>query len=72
MQNDNIKIIKPHPGFQERYSRSSIDVVIGGGVLACGKSFAAILSTAEPSLDPNFRACFPRRTFTDLRSGGSL
>lgn len=35
-------------------------------------SFAAILSTAEPSLDPNFRACFTRRTFTELRSGGSL
>ena len=38
----------------------------------CGKSFAAILSVAEPSLDPNFRACFIRRTFTELRSGGSL
>lgn len=35
-------------------------------------SFAAILSTAEPSFDPNFRACFTRRTFTELKSGGSL
>lgn len=38
----------------------------------CGKSFAAILATAEPSLDPAFRACFTRRTFGELRSGGSL
>ena len=35
-------------------------------------SFAAILATAEPSLDPSFRACFTRRTFGELRSGGSL
>lgn len=38
----------------------------------CGKSFAAILSVAEPSLDPNFRACFTRRTFSELKGGGSL
>ena len=35
-------------------------------------SFAAILATAEPSLDPNFRACFTRRTFGELNSGGGL
>lgn len=67
-----IKIIKPQEGFQRLFTMSSVDVVIGGGVLNCGKSFAAILSVAEPSLDPNFRACFIRRTFTELRSGGSL
>lgn len=38
----------------------------------CGKSFGAILSLAEPSLDPNFRACFTRRTFGELKSGGGL
>ena len=38
----------------------------------CGKSYSAILSVAEPSLDPNFRACFTRRTFSELKSGGSL
>lgn len=68
----NVKIIKPQEGFQEQFTRSSLDVVIGGGVLNCGKSFAAILATAEPSLDPAFRACFTRRTFGELRSGGSL
>lgn len=35
-------------------------------------SFGAILATAEPSLDPNFRACFTRRTFGELKTGGGL
>lgn len=67
-----MEIIRPQAGFQERFVRSNLDVVFGGGVLNAGKSFAAILSVAEPSLDPNFRACFTRRTFTELKSGGSL
>lgn len=68
----NIKVITPHPGFQERFVRSNVDVVFGGGILGGGKSFGAILSTAEPSLDPNFRACFTRRTFGELKTGGGL
>lgn len=70
--NPTQNIIRPQAGFQERFVRSNIDVVFGGGVLNAGKSFAAILAVAEPSLDPNFRACFTRRTFTELKSGGSL
>lgn len=38
----------------------------------CGKTFSAILSVAEPSLDPSFRACFTRRTFGELNMGGGL
>lgn len=67
-----IKIIKPHPGFQERFVRSNVDVVFGGGVLGGGKTFGAILACAEPSLDPNFRACFTRRTFSELKTGGGV
>lgn len=67
-----IKYIKPQEGFQEQFVRSSVDVVFGGGVLNCGKSFASILAIAEPVLDPNFRACFTRRTYTELKSGGGL
>ena len=33
----NIKVISPHPGFQEKFVRSDVDVVFGGGVLAAGK-----------------------------------
>lgn len=69
---NGIKVICPQKGFQELFCRSSIDVVFGGGVLNCGKSFAAILSVAEPCLDGNFRACFTRRTFGELRMGGGL
>lgn len=32
------KIIKPYKGFQEKFVRSNIDVVIGGGVLGAGKA----------------------------------
>lgn len=68
----DMEIIRPQEGFQEHFVRSNVDVAFGGGVLGAGKSYAAILATAEPSLDPNFRACFTRRTFTELKSGGSL
>ena len=71
-EGSNIRIIEPHPGFQEKFVRSNIDVVFGGGVLASGKTFGAILATAEPSLDPNFRACFTRRTFGELKTGGGV
>ena len=33
MSNENTKIIRPHAGFQEKFVRSNVDVVIGGGVL---------------------------------------
>lgn len=35
-------------------------------------TFGAILACAEPSLDPNFRACFTRRTFSELKTGGGV
>lgn len=31
------KIIKPQAGFQEKFVRSNVDFVVGGGVLNCGK-----------------------------------
>lgn len=33
----NITLIKPHEGFQERFVRSNVDVVVGGGQLSVGK-----------------------------------
>ena len=38
----------------------------------CGKTFAAVLSVAEASLDPNFRAVFLRNNLNDLKSGGGI
>ena len=65
-------MIRPQAGFQEEFVRSNIDVVFGGGVLGSGKSFGAVLATAEPSEDPNFRGLFLRNNLGDLRSGGGL
>lgn len=66
------RVIKPQAGFQERFVRSNVDCVFGGGILGAGKSFAAVLAVAEPSLDPNFRGLFLRNNLGDLRSGGGL
>ena len=38
----------------------------------CGKTFAAILSVAEPALDPNFRAVFTRRNLGNLKTAGGI
>lgn len=70
---ENIKnIIRPQEGFQEKFVRSNVDFVIGGGVLNCGKTAGAVLMCAEPSLDPNFRGVFLRNNLGDLRSGGGI
>lgn len=68
----NIKIIQAQKGFQERFVSSNVDVCFGGGVLNCGKSFAEVLSTAEMTPDPNFRACFVRKSFTEISQGGGI
>ena len=65
-------IIKPFPGFQEKFVRSNLDLVIGGGAMSSGKSAAAVLMCAEPSLDGRFRACFLRNNLGDLKSGGGI
>lgn len=68
----NIKIIKPQAGFQERFVRSNVDVVVGGAALGVGKSFAALLSIAEYSLIPNFRAVFIRKNLAEVKVAGGL
>ncbi len=65
-------IIRPFEGFQEKFVRSNLDLVIGGGAVAAGKSSAAVLCIAEPSLDPKFRAVFLRNNLGDLKSGGGI
>ncbi len=66
------KIIKPFEGFQEKFVRSNLDLVIGGGSMGGGKSAAAVLSIAEPVLDSRFRAVFLRNNLGDLKSGGGI
>ena len=72
MSENAITIYTAQPGFQERFVSSNVDVCFGGGVLNCGKTFASVLATAEPSLDPEFRAVFIRKTFTEITSGGGM
>ena len=66
------KIIKPFEGFQDKFVRSNLDLVIGGGSMGGGKSAAAVLSVAEPVLDSRFRAVFLRNNLGDLKSGGGI
>ena len=66
------RIIRPHEGFQEQFVRSNVDFVVGGGSMGGGKSCGAVLSVAEPSLDPRFRAVFLRNNLGDLKSGGGI
>lgn len=72
MAENKIKIWQAQPGFQEKFVSSNVDVCFGGGVLNCGKTFASVLATAEPSEDPEFRAVFIRKTFTEITSGGGM
>lgn len=65
-------IIQPQKGFQEKFTRSNLDVVFGGGTMNSGKSFATILSVAEPVRDPNFRAVFLRRNLQETKVAGGL
>lgn len=71
-QNDKIKIIRPNKGGQTRFVRSNVDVCFFGGTLAGGKTFGAVMSMAEASMDPRFRGCFVRRTLGDLKVAGGV
>lgn len=66
---DNIITYQPH--FQEKFVRSNVDFVVGGAAMGVGKSYAALLMAAEPSLDPDFRMVYIRKNIQDTKSGGS-
>lgn len=66
------EIFQPYKGFQENFVRTNVDVCVGGGAVAVGKSTAAWMNVAEDFLDPNFRAVFLRNNIDDLKAGGGL
>ena len=72
MAKEETKIIRPQAGFQEKFVRSNLDFVIGGGSMGGGKTSAAVLSVAEPTSDSRFRAVFLRNNLGDLKSGGGI
>lgn len=63
-------IITYQPRFQERFVRSNVDFAIGGAAMGVGKSYAALLMAAEPSLDPDFRMVYIRKNIQDTKVGG--
>ena len=72
MAESKIIIKSPQQGGQDLFVRSSVDICIFGGTLGGGKSYGAILANAEPSLDPNYRAVFFRRTLAELKTSGGI
>lgn len=69
---EKTKIIQPFEGFQEKFVRSNLDLVIGGGSMGGGKTAAAVMCSGEPSLDSRFRAVYLRNNLGDLKSGGGI
>lgn len=64
--------IRPQPGFQERFLRSSADVVIGGGAAGAGKSFALLLEPFYHQHRPGYTAVIFRKTYPEIRAPGAL
>lgn len=65
-------IYKPFEGFQDKFVRSDLDFVIGGGSVGAGKTSAATMCIAEPCQDGRFRAVYLRNNLGDLKSGGGI
>lgn len=69
---EKTKIIQPFEGFQEKFVRSNLDLVIGGGSMGGGKTAASVMCIAEPTHDSRFRAVYLRNNLGDLKSGGGI
>lgn len=66
------KIMRPYKGFQEKFVRSNVDFVIGGGAAGGGKTTSAVMSIAEAVKDGRFRGVYLRNNLGDLKSGGGI
>ena len=64
--------VELQPGFQENFSASEADIVIGGGSAGCGKSFAALTEALRWVHVPGFYAVYFRRTTPQIRNPGGL
>ncbi|MGN6438182.1 MAG: terminase large subunit domain-containing protein [Agriterribacter sp.] len=67
-----VRTIKPQPGFQEDFLSSEADIVIGGGAAGAGKTFAELLEALRHKEVPKFNAMFFRRTTVQIRTPGGL
>lgn len=66
------RIIRGQAGGQLLFISSSVDVCFFGGSLGGGKTAGAILASAEPGLDPYYRAIYFRRTLGELKTAGGV
>lgn len=66
------KIIKPQPGFQEKFLSSSADIVIGGSAAGVGKTYALLLEYLRHKDVKGFGGVIFRRTSPQIRLEGGL
>jgi hypothetical protein len=65
--------IKPQPGFQYNFLKSSADITIGGGAAGCGKTHASLMKPLRHVLDvEGYDPVFFRRTYAQIRNTGGL
>lgn len=69
---EEVKIIKPQEGFQEKFLSSNADIVIGGSGAGVGKSFALLLEFLRNKNVKGFNAVFFRRTYEEIKQSGGL
>lgn len=67
-----VKSLRPHPGPQEDFLRSSADVVFYGGAAGGGKTFAMLLEPMRHIRVPGFRSVIFRRTHPEITNQGGL
>ena len=64
--------LRPQPGPQEKFLKSSADVAIYGGAAGSGKSYALLLEQLYDCDNPGFRSVIFRRTVPMIRQPGGL
>lgn len=67
-----VEIIKPQPGFQQKFLSSPADIVIGGGAAGAGKSYALLLEACRHTSNKDFGGTIFRRTSPQIRAEGAL
>lgn len=64
--------IRPQPGPQERFLRTSADIAVYGGAAGGGKSWALLLEPLRHIANPRFGAVIFRRTYPEITNQGGL
>ena len=67
-----LRVIRPQSGFQERVLACSADIGIVGGSAGCGKTFVELEEALYHIGVPDFSAVFFRRTTKQIRNPGGL